>query len=146
MRSLDLQSVDISKTAAGAPSLPMNRAWRTIRSYVLWQHERGTLHYDIMVTLILIFIFFSPRVINFKDKPLPFNQHLTGVLVTSDGAGGLVYQIDGSAVSPGDETDLRAELLHVIQPISGEVSIVKYEPVSDREGRVQGYRVWVKRK
>jgi hypothetical protein len=146
MRSLDLQSVDISTTAAGAPSLPMNRAWRTIRSYILWQHERGTLHYDIMVTLILIFIFFSPRVINFNDKPRPFNQHLTGVLVTSDGAGGLVYQIDVAAVSPGDDAALRAEFLHIIEPISGDISIAKYEPVSDREGKVQGYRVWVKRK
>ncbi len=146
MRSLDLQSVDISTTEAGAHFLSMNRVWRTIRSYILWQHERGTLHYDIMVTLILIFVFFSPRVINFNDKPRPFNPHLTGVLVTSDGAGGLVYQIDGAAVSPGDEAALRAELLRVIEPISGEVSIVRYEPVSDGKGKVQGYRVWVKRK
>jgi len=138
--------VDISTTAAGAHFLSMNRVWRTIRSYILWQHERGTLHYDIMVTLILIFVFFSPRVINFNDKPRPFNPHLTGVLVTSDGAGGLVYQIDGAAVSPGDEAALRAELLRVIEPISGEVSIVRYEPVSDGKGKVQGYRVWVKRK
>jgi len=138
--------VDISTTTAGAHFLSMNRVWRTIRSYILWQHERGTLHYDIMVTLILIFVFFSPRVINFNDKPRPFNPHLTGVLVTSDGAGGLVYQIDGAAVSPGDEAALRAELLRVIEPISGEVSIVRYEPVSDGKGKVQGYRVWVKRK
>jgi len=124
----------------------MNRAWQTIRSYILWQHERGTLHYDIMVTLILIFIFLSPRVINFNDKPRPLKPHLTDVVVTPDGEGGLVYQIAGSAVSAGDENALRAELLHVIQPISGEVTITKYEPVSDRHGTVQGYRVWVKRK
>ena len=37
----------------------MNGFWGTIRSYILWQHERGTLHYDIMVTLILIFVFLS---------------------------------------------------------------------------------------
>lgn len=123
----------------------MNGAWRTIRSYILWQHERGTLHYDIMVTLILIFVFFSPRVINFNDKPRPLNPHPTGVLVTSDGMGGLVYQIDGSAVS-ADESTIRAELLRVIEPISGDVSIVRYEAVSDRNGKVQGYRVWVKRK
>jgi hypothetical protein len=136
----------MSTTAAGPPALPMNAAWRTIRSYILWQHERGTLHYDIMVTLILIFVFFSPRIINFNDKPRPLNPHPTGVLVTSDGAGGLVYQIDGSAASPGDEAAVRAELVHVIEPISGEVSIVRYEAVSDRKGKVQGYRVWVKRK
>ena len=99
-----------------------------------------------MVTLILIFVFLSPRVINFNDKPRPLNPHPTGVLVTSDGTGGLVYQIDASAVSAGDETAVRDQLLHIIEPISGEVAIVKYEGVSDRKGRVQGYRVWVKRK
>jgi hypothetical protein len=124
----------------------MNGAWRTIRSYILWQHERGTLHYDIMVTLILIFIFFSPRVINFNDKPRLMNPHPTGVVVASDGGGGLVYQIDGSSVTPGDENAIRSELLRVIQPISGDVSLLRYEPISDRKGNVQGYRVWVKRK
>ncbi len=141
-----MQSVDISTPAANAPSLPMNGAWRTIRSYILWQHERGTLHYDIMVTLILIFIFFSPRVINFNDKPRLMNPHPTGVVVASDGGDGLVYQIDGSSVTPGDDNTVRSELLRVIQPISGDVSILRYEPISDRKGNVQGYRVWVKRK
>jgi hypothetical protein len=141
-----LQSVDISTTATGAPSLPMSGAWRTIRSYILWQHERGTLHYDIMVTLILIFVFFSPRVINFNDKPGLLNQHPTGVVVTSDGAGGLVYQIAASAVSATDDAAVRQQMLHVIEPISGDVSIVKYQSISDGKGHVQEYRVWVKRK
>ncbi len=124
----------------------MKGVWGTIRSYILWQHERGTLHYDIMVTLILIFVFFSPLVINFNDKPGALNRYPTGVLVTSDEAGGLIYQIEAAAVSPGDETAVRRQLLHIIEPISGEVSIVKYEGVSDRKGQVREYRVWVKRK
>ena len=141
-----MQSVDISTTATGAPSLPMKGVLRTIRSYILWQHERGTLHYDIMVTLILIFVFFSPRVINFNDKPGPLIQHPTGVLVTSDGAGGLVYQIEASTISATDDAARREQLQHIIEPISGAVSIVKYEGVSDPKGHVQEYRVWVKRK
>jgi hypothetical protein len=145
-QKLDLQSVDITSTTANAPSLPMKRAFRTIRSYILWQHERGTLHYDIMVTLILVFVFFSPRVINFKDKPAHVNRHPNSVVVTSDGAGEWVYQIDASAISAGDESLLRDQFLHVIEPISGEVSIVKYEPILDNNGRVQEYRVWVSRK
>jgi hypothetical protein len=139
-----LQSVDISTTAAGAPSLPMNAAWRTIRSYILWQHERGTLHYDIMVTLILIFVFFSPRVINFNDKPAPRTLHLNDVVVTPD-AGGLLYQISASAITPGDDHSVRDQLLHIITPISGAVSIVNYEPVADSTGHIQIYKVLVKR-
>ena len=140
-----MQSVDISTTSTGAAPLPMNGAWRTIRSYVLWQHERGTLHYDNMVTLILIFIFFSPRVINFNDKPAPPGPHPTAVVVTSDAAGGLVYQIDASSISAGDDAAMREQLRRIIEPISGAVTIVKIEPVPDQE-HVREYRVWAKRK
>jgi hypothetical protein len=140
-----LQRAELS-SAAVAPSLPMNGFWRTIRSYILWQHERGTLHYDIMVTVILIFVFFSPYWINFNDKPVPRNSHPTGVVVTSDGQGGLVYQIEAAAVSPAGSTQsLQDQLLHIIEPISGEVSIVKYETVTGRNGKAQSYRVWAKR-
>jgi hypothetical protein len=123
----------------------MNAIWRTIRSYVLWQHERGTLHYDIMVTLILIFIFFSPRVINFKDKPISRDPHPTEVVVTSDAEGRLIYQVPASAVSAGDDGAMREQLLRILEPISGAVSIVSYETVLDRRGKVQGYRVVAKR-
>jgi hypothetical protein len=141
-----LQSVDISTTSTGAPSLPMNAGWRTIRSYILWQHERGTLHYDVMVTLILIFIFASPYWINYNDKPVPSGLHQTDVIVTPDAQGGLLYEISGAAISPGDEASVREQLLRVIEPISGAVSIVRYEAVSDPKGKVQSYQVWVKRK
>jgi hypothetical protein len=124
----------------------MNGAWPTIRSYIFWQHERGTLHYDIMVTLILIFIFFSPRVIDFNDKPTALPPHRTVVSVAPDGIGELVYRIDASVVPGGDDAAVRAQLLKVVAPISGEVSIVKYETITNVAGRAQEYRVWAKRK
>jgi hypothetical protein len=137
--------VDISTTATGAPSPEMNGVFRTIRSYILWQHERGTLHYDIMVTLILIFVFLSPRVIDFNDKPVLHETHPTDVVVTAGARGGLVYQISSGAITPGDEQSVRDQLLRIIKPISGDVSIVSYEPVADGKGHVQTYRVLVKR-
>ena len=94
-----------------------------------------------MVTLILIFIFFSPRVINFNDKPVARNPHPTEVVVTSDAEGRLLYQVTASAVKPGDEQSVRDQLLHIIEPISGAVSIVSYEAVSDHGGNIQSYKV-----
>jgi hypothetical protein len=123
----------------------MNAIWRTIRGYILWQYERGTLHYDIMVTLILLFIFLSPRVINFNDKPIARNPHPTDVVVTPDAQGRLVYQIAAGAVSPGDDRSVRDQLLKIIEPISGGVSIVQYDVVNDGKGRIQSYKVLVKR-
>jgi hypothetical protein len=140
-----LQRAESSTTAADSLSLPMNAIWRTIRSYILWQHERGTLHYDIMVTLILIFVLFSPYWINFNDKPNARNPHPTGVVVTPDAQGRLLYQVDGSAISPGDDRSVRQQLLHIIEPISGAVSIVQYETVADGKGHVQSYKVLVQR-
>ena len=131
--------------SAPSPSLPMNAVWRTIRGYILWQYERGTLHYDIMVTLILIFIFFSPRVIDFNDKPIARNPHPTDVVVTPAAQGQLLYQIEAGAISPGDDSSVRDQLKNIIEPISGAVSIVKYDVVRDRKGRVQSYKVVAQR-
>lgn len=123
----------------------MNAIWRTIRGYILWSYERGTIQYDIMVTLILLFLFFSPYWINFKDKPVERNPHATGVTVNSDGQGGFIYQIEAAAISGQEDGAVRAELLKIIEPISGEVSITRVEPVRDRTGRVLTYRVWVQK-
>jgi hypothetical protein len=139
-----LERAESSNVVAGA-SLPMNAVWRTIRGYILWQYKRGTLHYDIMVTLILIFIFFSPRVIDFNDKPIGRNPHPTDVMVTTDASGQLVYQIEASAITQGDDRSEREQFLHIIEPISGAISIVSFETVKDHKGHVQGYKVVAKR-
>ncbi|HWO35984.1 MAG TPA: hypothetical protein VNO32_44910, partial [Candidatus Acidoferrum sp.] len=141
---VDLHRAELTSTAPSAP-LPMNAIWRTIRGYILWQYERGTLHYDIMVTLIILFVLFSPRVINFNDKPIARNPHPTDVVVTADADGRLFYQVSASAVVAGDAQSVREQLLHIIEPISGAVSIVSYEAVSDSKGKVQSYKVLAKR-
>ena len=132
-------------TVDARPAIPVNAVWRTLRGYILWQHERGTLHYDIMVTLILIFIFISPRVINYNDKPGAHNPHPTGIVVSTDGQGHLIYQVSASTISAGDGPSTREQLLRVIEPISGSVSIISYEAIADGRGHVQSYRVIAKR-
>jgi len=123
----------------------MTSIWRTIRGYVLWSYERGTIQYDVMVTLILLFVFLSPYWINFKDKPVEHNPYRTGVLVLPDGQGGLIYQVEGSAISGQDDAAVRGELLQIIEPISGSVAIKKVETEKDRLGHILHYRVWVER-
>jgi hypothetical protein len=132
-------------TVMAAPAVPMTGIWRTIRDYLFWSYERGTIQYDVMVTLILLFVFLSPRLINFKDKPVERNPQSTGVVVTSDGQNGLVYQIEGRAVPSKDDAGIRAELRSIIEPVSGEVSISKYEVVRDHSGHILSFKVWVRR-
>jgi hypothetical protein len=116
--------------------------WRTIRGYILWSYERGTIQYDVMVTVILLFVFLSPHYLNFNDKPIERNPHPTGVVVIPDGAA-FIYQIEGKAVQGEGDANIRAQLLRIIEPISGEVTVTRYEIIRDRKGHVLSYKVWV---
>jgi hypothetical protein len=119
--------------------------WRTIRGYIFWTYERGSLQYDIMVTLILAFIFLAPIWINFKDKPVAAPAHQSGVVVVPDGKGGFIYQIEAADVHAADEASVRDQLLRIVEPIAGEVAIDRYELVRDGHNNPLLYRVWVRR-
>ena len=122
----------------------MSRIWNAINGYIWWTHDRGSVPYDVMVTLILAFIFITPYYLNFKDKPIERVPHQTGVVVYPDGQS-LVYQIDASAVHSADDASMRQEFLRVIEPLAGEVDIDHYEPIRDAHRNVTAYKVWVTR-
>ena len=122
----------------------MRRFWEIVKSYIFWTYGRGSVHYDVMVTIILLFIFLTPRGV-FKDKPVEHTPHQTEVVVHPDGQDGFIYEVDGSAVSGKSDDAVREELLRVIEPIAGEVEIASYEPVKDSKGRVTMYKVRVQR-
>jgi hypothetical protein len=128
----------------GTSPVAMTGIWRTIRGYILWSYERGTIQYDVMVTLILLFVFISPHYLGYNDKPIARNLHPTGVVVVPDGAG-FVFQVEGTAVKGTDDATVRTQLLRIIEPISGEVIITKYEVVRDGKGNVLSYKVWAQR-
>ena len=122
----------------------MSRVWRTIKGYIFWTHERGSFHYDVMVTLILVFIFAAPRFINFKDQPTGQLAHPTGIFFTAEGDQ-LVYQVDASVVDAQDEAMVRSNLSRMIEPISGRVSIMKLEALRDPSGHIVAYRAEVRK-
>jgi len=134
-----------ASTRLGGAVSPMGAMWRTIRGYIFWSYERGSLHYDIMVTLILLFVFVSPHFINFKDKPVERNPHLTGVVVIPGAKGEFIYQIPGSAVNADAGQDVRRQLEQIIEPISGAVSITSVETVRDTSGHALSYKVAVEK-
>ncbi len=117
---------------------------KTIKGYFWWTYPRGTLHYDVMVTLILAFIFLAPRWIDFKDKPLGRPAHPTPVLVIPDGDHGFVYEIDAAAIDATDDHGIRQELKRIIDPVSGSIVFDHYVRERTIEGK-EKYLVWVHR-
>src|SRR5271156_4000405 len=125
--------------------------FKLLRSYIFWSYERGSFHYDIMVTAILIFMFASPHFIDFNDRPVEtVALHASEVLVkeagTSGGSSRFMYQIRADEMGKAaTDSERRAAILRVIEPISGEVSLERYEPVHDVQGKVIAYNAWVLR-
>jgi hypothetical protein len=123
----------------------MRKAWATIRGYILWTRERGSFHYDVMVTLILLFIFVTPHFINYKDKPAERLPRPRSVQVMPDRDNGLIFRIDAKDVKGITPEETLADLQRVIEPISGGVKIKRWAPEQDIKGNVVGYHVWVQR-
>ena len=128
---------------------------KILRSYFFWTYERGSFHYDVMVTLILIFLFVSPHVINYNDRPVEtVALQASEVLVKEpgrSGAGGSRFMFEirsdqqGGPQAGQTEGERRAAILRVVEPISGEVTLERYEPVVDEHGKVVAYNAWVVR-
>ncbi len=119
----------------------MGKISQTIKGYVWWMYPRGSVHYDVMVTLILAFIFLAPLWINFRDKPVERSPYQTEVVVQAEG-NGFIYKVDAAAVKPGSDAEVREALLRVIEPVAGEISIDRYEEVRDSKNKVVAYKVW----
>jgi len=122
----------------------MQRFWEIVKSYIFWTYNRGSVHYDLMVTLILAFIFLTPRGV-FRDKPIERLPHQTQVVVQPDGPNGFIYEVDGSVITGKSDDQVRENLLRVIEPIAGEVEIASYQAIKDSHGRVTVYKVRVQR-
>jgi hypothetical protein len=120
----------------------MSRVWRTLKGYLFWTYDRGSFHYDVMVTLILAFIFIGPHFINFKDQPGMPLTHPNGIEVSADGK---IYQVDAAAVDAQDEVMVRANFARMLRPIAGPVTVERVEPVRDAVGHIVAYRAWVKK-
>lgn len=122
-----------------------------LKNYLFWAYRRGSFHYDVMVTAILLFLFVTPHFIDFKDRPVEtVALHSSEVLVKEAGMLGgssrFLYEIRADDIGNAHTgPEVQAAILRVIEPISGEVTIQRYEPVKDAGGHIVAYNAWVLR-
>ena len=114
---------------------------RTLKSYLWWTHERGSVHFDVMVTLILAFIFIAPRYIDFGDRPKPdFPPNVIRASVNP--AGGMIYVVPVELVRPQGARPTGQDLAEAIAPTSGSIVVDRFEAVKEIGGHVVAWRVW----
>jgi hypothetical protein len=117
---------------------------KILRSYLFWTYERGSFHYDVMVTLILAFIFITPHLWNYGDRPQQEKLAAGNVLVKLASPGSYVYDIPAGAVHP-EHPPLDAQLQQEIESVSGPVTMDRYQAVKEPRGKITAYRVWAHR-
>jgi hypothetical protein len=121
---------------------------RTLKSYFYWTYPRGHVHYDVLVTLILLFIFVTPHLWDYGDKPsrAPGPQH--PIQVVSDGGRGIIVTVSADDLSvPMNQTDgeVRKELRKAIEPVTGDaVSVTRWETSLDPQGN-RVWKIWARR-
>jgi hypothetical protein len=116
--------------AQAAAKQPKRGVKEIVLSYFYWTYPRGCFHYDVMVTLILAFIFITPHLWSYGDRPQPIS-HLKHPMQVM-GVGGqdephMIVTIDATDVqAPEGATpgEMKRILRKAIEPVTGDAVFV----------------------
>ncbi len=109
-----------------------------LKRFIWWDYPRGSRPYDVMVGLILAFIFLFPRDY-FHDQPrIPKASSITQLPSSSDKPEFFVRAEDLAKIP---ESLRVAKLTEWIQTRMSDrhLRVVRVEPILDSEGELQGY-------
>jgi hypothetical protein len=124
---------------------------RILKSYFYWTYPRGSFHYDVMVTLILLFIFITPWIPgwSYGDKPLNEAGPTQPIEVIGNDGQGLIITVHASDVNvpaAASDSDVKKALRKAIEPVTGDaVSVDRWELIRDENGNPLAWKVWARR-
>lgn len=133
--------------SAGASAKPLRRFTKILSSYFYWTYPRGSFHYDVMVTLILLFIFVTPQRWDFGAKPPSISAPRHPLQVVAAGRGFIVtVQASDINIPQGASyNEVKKALRAAIEPVTGDaVFVERWETVTDAQGNL-AWRVWAHR-
>ena len=135
-------------SSSGAVSRPRRGLKEILQSYFYWEYPRGSVHYDVMVTLILLFIFVTPHIWDFGARPLPISGIRHSIQVAGYGTQGLIITVQASDVKvPAGASDhaVREILRSAIEPVTGDaVTVERWKTIEDAQGNL-AWQVWAHR-
>lgn len=114
--------------------------WRSIGRFILWDYPRASWQYDVMVALILAFLFLTPRGW-FRDQPRPAS---IVVLEGHEGADMLWLAPELLEGVPEGERPKRAAAL-IEAKLGRKVDIIRLDSILDAEKAPTGYLALIRR-
>ncbi len=108
-----------------------------LKRFILWDYPRAGWQYDVMVALILAFIFLTPRSW-FRDQPRVPRASRIAALPSDRGT--MLFWIEAELLAGVAEPEQLQRARELLSFQTGEkVNLVRLEPVLDSDEEIQGY-------
>lgn len=121
---------------------------KILKSYFYWTYPRGNVHYDVMVSLILLFIFVTPHLWDYGDKPGNAAGPAHPIQVVGDGRHDMIVSVQAADVhipEGASEKDVKKALRLAIEPVTGDaVFVERWETATDSLGNPI-WKIWAHR-
>jgi hypothetical protein len=137
-----------TSTTSGAVPESRRSFGQIVLSYIFWDYRRGSFHYDVMVTLILLFIFVTPHLWDFGARPTPMSVVTHPIQVTGYDTHGMLVTVEAADLNlpPGaSDSQVKDALRKAIEPVTGDaVFVERWKTITDAQGNLE-WQVWAHR-
>ena len=120
--------------------------WEGLRGAIFWTYRRGSWQYDILVLLILSFIFFTPRSW-IGDQPVSFVRDVnvdSSRVPRPVGLEATLHHVDSELLKSRGQVPLAEALREILErKIPHSLELKSFTPVKNAQGVVLGYDVLV---
>jgi hypothetical protein len=136
-----------SSSSSGTVTQPKRGFRQVLASYFYWTYNRGSFHYDVMVSLILLFIFVTPHLWDYGARPTVVTGPAHPFVVVPAGRG-VIVTVEASDVQippNASNREVKKALRQAIEPVTGDaVYVERWETVKDAQGNL-AWKVWAHR-
>ena len=114
-----------------------------LKRFIFWDYPRGSRPYDVIVGIILAFIFLTPRDW-FHDQPRIPKASSVAMLPAEKGSS--PFFVDKELLKSIPENQQVAKLTGLLQKRTGNrhLEVIRVEPILDSDGELQGYMAFAR--
>ena len=114
-----------------------------LKRFIFWDYPRGSRPYDVIVGIILAFIFLTPRDW-FHDQPRIPKASSIAMLPAEKGSS--PFFVDAELLRKIPENQRVAKLTELLQKRTSNrhVKVIRVEPILDSEGELLGYMAFAR--
>ena len=122
---------------------------KLLKSYFFWTYPRGSFHYDVLVTLVLLFVFITPHLWDYGDKPSSAVSLQHPIQVVGDDRGFIVTvsatDVDLPLHTTASTAWVKKKLRKAVEPVTGDaVFVERWETTTGADGK-PAWKVWAHR-